>query len=72
MNAFGGLLKKQWDDDDSQKSLPKSKDWIRVIGTVYTSEELTQKGMSLIRAVWREISFCQHAMLSILHLQQAV
>ena len=37
---------------------------------VYTSEELIWKGMSLITAVWSEVSFCQHALLCVLHLQQ--
>jgi len=41
-----------------------------VIGRVYTSKEFIQKGMSLITAVRREISFCQHALLCIIHLQQ--
>lgn len=42
----------------------------RVIGMVYISEELIRKGMSLITAVSREVSFCQHTLLCVLHLPQ--
>lgn len=42
----------------------------RGIGMVYISEELIQKGMSLITAVCRDFSFCQHSLLCVLHLQQ--
>lgn len=47
-------------------------EWIgrSVIGMVCTLEGLIQKGMSLITAVWREVSFCQHPRLCVLHLQQ--
>lgn len=42
----------------------------RAIGMVFISEELIQKGMSLITAVWRDFSFCQHSLLCVLHLQR--
>lgn len=42
----------------------------REIGMVYISEELIQKGMSLITAVYRDFSFCHHSLLCVLHLLQ--
>lgn len=42
---------------ESKRTTHKQKER-RVTGMVYSSEELIRKGMSLITAIWREVSLC--------------